>query len=185
MAWQNVPIPPPSGIAIVPLASGPAIVDMLADILVEVVAGGASVHFIHPLASADAVAFWQNSFAAAARGERVIFGAWEGEAVVGTVTLQLAMPPNQPHRAEIAKMMTRPGHHGRGIGRLLLEAAEARARVEGRSLLVLDTAVDGGASVFYARLGYVEAGVIPDYAIRPHGGLTGSRFFWKKLAPAP
>ena len=171
-------------IVIVPLAQEPDVVRMLADILIDVVADGGSVSFMHPLAPADATAFWESSLAAAARGERIVFGAFDGDEVVATVTLQLAMPPNQPHRAEIAKMMTRPSHRGRGIARRLLQAAEARAFAEGRSLLVLDTAVDDGASEFYARLGYVEVGVISDYAYKPHGGLTGTRLFWKRLAPA-
>jgi GNAT superfamily N-acetyltransferase len=171
-------------IEIAPLAPEPEVLNDLADILIDVVAGGASVHFMHPLSVADATTFWESSLAAAARGERIIFGAFDDGALVATVTLQLAMPPNQPHRAEIAKMMTRRSHRGRGIASRLLQTAEARAVTEGRSLLVLDTAVEDGASDFYARLGYVEAGVIPDYAYKPHGGLTGTRLFWKRLGAA-
>jgi len=170
-------------IVIAPLAPEPEVVRMLADILIEVVADGGSVSFMHPLAVADATAFWQGSLAAAARGERIVFGAFDGDEVVATVTLQLAMPPNQPHRAEIAKMMTRPSHRGHGIASRLLQTAEARAIAEGRILLVLDTAVDDGASAFYERMGYAEAGVIPDYAYKPHGGLTGTRLFWKRVGP--
>ena len=173
---------PEDAVVIAPLTAAPTIVAQLADILIEVVADGASVHFMHPLAVADAMAFWQTSLAAAERGERVIFGARDGDSLVATVTLQLAMPPNQPHRAEIAKMMTRPSHLRRGLAARLLAVAEARARAENRTLLVLDTAVDGGASALYARHGYVEAGVIPDYAFKPQGGLSGARFFWKRIA---
>jgi ribosomal protein S18 acetylase RimI-like enzyme len=171
-------------IVIAPLAPEPEVVRMLADILIEVVADGGSVSFMHPLAVADATAFWQGSLAAAARGERIVFGAFDTGTLVATVTLQLAMPPNQPHRAEIAKMMTRPSHRGRGIASRLLQTAEARAIAEKRTLLVLDTAVEDGASDFYARLGYMEAGVIPDYAYKPHGGLIGTRLFWKRVGPS-
>jgi ribosomal protein S18 acetylase RimI-like enzyme len=175
---------PAVGIAIMTLDRSPPTIATLADIMVEVVAGGASVHFMHPLAKTDAAAFWEGSLAAAERGERVVFGARDGDALVATVTLQLACPPNQPHRGEIAKMMTRPSHRGRGIATRLLRAAEGRAVAEGRTLLVLDTAVEDGASGFYERLGYTEAGVIPDYAFKPHGGLTGSRFFFKRIGAA-
>jgi ribosomal protein S18 acetylase RimI-like enzyme len=174
----------PPDIVIVPLAPEPEVVRDLAEMLIEVVANGASVSFMHPLSVADATAFWESSLAAAARGERIVFGAFDSGILVATVTLQLAMPPNQPHRAEIAKMMTRPSHRGRGIASRLLRTAEARAIAEKRSLLVLDTAVEDGASGFYAGLGYTEAGVIPDYAYKPHGGLIGTRLFWKRLGAA-
>jgi ribosomal protein S18 acetylase RimI-like enzyme len=173
-----------AGPLVTTLDRSPQTVATLAEIMVDVVAGGASVHFLHPLALSDATAFWEQSFAAAARGERIVFGGLDGGVLVATVTLQLACPPNQPHRGEIAKMMTRRGHRGRGIATRLLHAAEARAIAEGRTLLVLDTAVDDGASGLYERLGYTEAGVIPDYAYRPHGELTGTRYFYKRIGAA-
>ncbi len=170
-----------SEIVIAPLSMTPTIRAMLADLLVETVASGGSVSFMHPLAPAAAEAFWGGALAAAERGERIIFGAWDGDALVGTVTLLLDLPPNQPHRAEIAKMMTRVSHRGRGIATALLRAAETAAIEQGRSLLVLDTATDGGASALYARLGFTLAGEIPDYALKPHGGLTGTLIYWKHL----
>jgi ribosomal protein S18 acetylase RimI-like enzyme len=100
---------------------------------------------------------------------------------VATVTLLLDLPPNQPHRAEIAKMMTRVSHRGLGIATALLRAAEAAAMARGRSLLVLDTATEGGAAELYERLGYTRAGEIPDFALKPHGGLTGTLIYWKRL----
>src|SRR5215475_11949011 len=87
----------------------------LSEILVEVVANGGSVSFMHPLALAEADAFWERALAAAGRGERVVLGAFDGTALVGTVTVLLDLPPNQPHRAEIAKLMTRVSHRGRGV----------------------------------------------------------------------
>jgi ribosomal protein S18 acetylase RimI-like enzyme len=154
---------------------------MLSEVLIEVVASGGSVSFMHPLQPATARAFWEDSLAAAARGERIVLGAWEGEVLAGTVTLLLACPPNQPHRAEIAKLMTSPSRRGRGVAAALMRAAEALAVERGRTLLVLDTAVEGGASGLYERLGFTLAGTIPDYALKPHGGLTGTRIYWKRI----
>ena len=104
------------------------------------VANGGSVSFMHPLAPEVADAFWEGSLAAAARGERIVLGAFDGERLVGTVTLLLDCPPNQPHRAEIAKLMTRLSHRGRGVAAALMRAAEDLAGKRGRTLLVLDTA---------------------------------------------
>jgi ribosomal protein S18 acetylase RimI-like enzyme len=152
----------------------------LSDILVEVVASGGSVHFMHPLSIETADAFWERSLAAAARGERIMLGAFDGEHLIGTVTLLLDSPPNQPHRAEIGKLMTRISHRRQGVAKALMEAAERLAVEKARTLLVLDTAADGGASALYESLGYKLAGVIPDYAFKPHGGLTATMIYWKR-----
>jgi hypothetical protein len=168
-------------ISITALQSSPTIIATLSDILMETVAGGGSVSFMHPLPREIAAQFWQNSLASADRGERIVLGAFDGEELVGTVTLQLAVPPNQLHRAEIAKMMTRVSHRGRGIATALMRAAEALAREHGRTLLVLDTAVDDGASQLYEGLGFQLSGIIPDYAVKPHGGLTGAKIYWKRV----
>ena len=93
--------------------------------------------------------------------------------LVGTVSLLLDCPPNQPHRAEIAKLMTRPSHRGRGVAAALMRAAEENAIAQARTLLTLDTAAEDGASALYEKLGFTLAGTIPDYALKPHGGLTG------------
>ena len=169
------------GIVIKKIGASPDSCAALASRLVEVVAGGGSVSFRHPLAWEKAYAFWIESLAAAGRGERIVLGAWDGDALVGTVTLLLDQPPNQPHRAEIAKMMTRAGHRGRGIASSLLAAAEKAALAQGRSMLMLDTASEGGASSLYERHGFTLAGEIPDYALKPHGGLTGTRLYWKRI----
>lgn len=171
-----------SDIAISPLRPSPEVRAMLSEILIEVVAHGGSVSFMHPLAAATAAAFWDTSLAAAERGERIILGAWDGATLAGTVTLLLNCPENQPHRAEIAKLMTRVSHRGRGIASALMRNAEALAVARSRSLLVLDTATDGGASSLYEVLGFMLAGEIPDYALKPHGGLTGTKLYWKRIA---
>jgi ribosomal protein S18 acetylase RimI-like enzyme len=169
-----------SKIRIAPLQASAEMRQALSEILVEVVANGGSVSFMHPLAFEVADTFWAGALAAAARGERVVLGAFDGERLVGTVTLLLDCPPNQPHRAEIAKLMTRMSHRGRGVAKALIWAAERVAVERSRTLLVLDTAVEGGASSLYEGLGFTLAGVIPDYAFKPHGGLTGTMIYWKR-----
>jgi ribosomal protein S18 acetylase RimI-like enzyme len=171
-----------SQIRIAALSDSAPIRAALSAMLIETVADGGSVSFMHPLSEQDASEFWQGSLAAAERGERIVLGAYDGQDLVGTVTLLLNLPPNQPHRAEIAKMMTRVGHRKHGIATALLRAAESLAREHGRTLLVLDTAVDGGASPLYEGFGFQLTGIIPDYALKPHGGLTGTKIYWKRLA---
>jgi ribosomal protein S18 acetylase RimI-like enzyme len=167
-------------VRIVPLNTSPDAIAALSEILIEAVASGGSVSFMHPLAREAAENFWRESLASADRGERIVLGAVEGENLVGTVTLLLQLPPNQPHRAEIAKMMTRISHRGQGIAKSLMGAAECMAIERGRTLLVLDTAVEDGASGLYESIGFRLSGVIPDYALKPHGGLTGTMIYWKR-----
>ncbi|RUX04909.1 GNAT family N-acetyltransferase [Mesorhizobium sp. M00.F.Ca.ET.151.01.1.1] len=171
-------------IEIGPLTASRETLAMLTDLLVETVAAGGSVSFMHPLAAEAARAFWETSLAAAARGERMVLGAWDGGALVGTVTLLLDCPPNQPHRAEIAKLMTSVEYRGRGVGTRLMRAAERLAAEKGRTLLVLDTAAEEGASGLYEKLGFILTGEIPDYALKPHGGLTGTLIYWKRIGIA-
>ena len=154
---------------------------LLATLLVDTVAGGGSVSFMHPLAPDVAEAFWRKSLGAAARGERAVLGAWDGAVLAGTVTLLLDFPPNQPHRAEIAKLMTRLDRRGQGVATRLMRAAEDIAVGRGRTLLVLDTASEDGASGLYERLGFRLTGEIPDFALKPHGGLTGTLIYWKRI----
>ena len=168
-------------IAVTSLSASPETIAMLSEILIETVANGGSVSFMHPLAVDTASGFWRGALAAADRGERVVLGAWSGGVLAGTVTLLLDCPPNQPHRAEIAKLMTRLSHRGRGVAMALMRAAAALAVERGRRLLVLDTATDGGASRLYERLGFTLTGEIPDYALKPHGGLTGTLIYWKRI----
>lgn len=170
-----------SAIEISALNASPYIRKMLSEILIETVANGGSVSFMHPLPPEAANAFWDGALAAAGRDERIILGAWDGDVLAGTVTLLLDCPPNQPHRAEIAKMMTRLSHRGRGVATALMRAAEARAIERNRTLLVLDTATDGGAAGLYEKLGFALTGEIPDYALKPHGGLTGTLIYWKRI----
>ena len=173
-----------SAIRIEPLTASAATCAALGELLVETVAHGGSVSFMHPLSPAAAESFWHNALAAADRGERIILGAFDGDRLIATVTLLLDLPPNQPHRAEIAKMMTRLSHRHRGVATALLREAERLAISRGRWLLVLDTAEDEGAAGLYERMGFKLTGLIPDYALKPHGGLTGTLIYWKRLAEA-
>lgn len=159
-------------------AASSDVIGQLATLLVETVAQGGSVSFMHPLAPERAAAFWR---AALGDSGRTVFAAWEGQVLVASITLVTGLPENQPHRAEIAKMMVRPSHRGRGIASALLGAAEALARDLGRTHLLLDTATDGGAAGLYERHGYRRAGEVPDFALKPQGGLTGTLFYWKRI----
>jgi len=171
-------------IEIKPLGPSPANRAMLSGLLIEAVANGGSVSFMHPLSPEAADTFWENALAAAARGDRIVLGAFDGDLLVGTVTLVLDLAPNQPHRAEIVKMITRISHRGRGVATALLRTAESMAVARARTLLVLDTAADGGAAPLYEAVGFRLAGVIPDYSLKPQGGLTDVRFYWKRIAAA-
>ena len=168
-------------IQIKPLKSSPDSCAALSEMLIEAVRNGGSVSFMHPLPLQMAEAFWRDALAAADRGERIVLAAFDGEDLIGTVTLVLNLAQNQPHRAEIVKMMTRVSHRHRGIATLLLREAERMAIERGRWLLVLDTAEDEGAAGLYERMGFQLTGLIPDYALKPHGGLTGTLIYWKRL----
>ncbi|MCF4166880.1 GNAT family N-acetyltransferase [Zavarzinia compransoris] len=162
------------------LAADDATIEALAGLLVATVAAGGSVSFMHPLDPERARGFWRDSFARAASG-RIILGAWADGVLAGTITLDPCPMPNQPHRADIAKLMVAPGFRGRGIARALVLAAEAAARRLGRWLLTLDTAEEDGAAGLYQGLGYIPCGRIPDFALKPHGGLTATLLFYKRL----
>jgi len=156
---------------------GPA----LSDILIECVGLGASIGFLAPLSLEAASAFWAGCGRGLAAGQRLIWGAWEGEALVGTVQLVIDMPANQQHRADLVKLMTRPSARGSGIGSALTLAAEAEAVRLGRTLIVLDTVAGNPAQRLYERLGYTAAGVIPDYARSSAGPLEPTCILYKRL----
>jgi GNAT superfamily N-acetyltransferase len=156
-------------------------IDGLADVLIDCVEGGASVSFMHPLARARAVAFWRRVADSVAAGERALLIAEDAEGLCGTVQLVLEQPENQPHRAELSKMLVHRRARRRGLGAALMVAAEATARECGKTLLVLDTA-NPEAERLYERLGWCRVGVVPDYALLPHGGLCHTAFYYRNLA---
>jgi len=158
-------------------------IDGLADVLIDCVEGGASVSFMHPLARERAVAFWRRVGQGVAAGERALLIAEDARGVCGTVQLVLEQPENQPHRAELSKMLVHRRARRQGLGEALMRAAEDTARECGKTLLVLDTA-SADAERLYERQGWVRVGVIPDFALLPHGGLCGTTVYYRNLEGA-
>ena len=156
-------------------------IDGLAGVLVDCVAGGASVSYMAPFSHEDARGVFEVFAAEVEQGGRLLLAAFVDGNLVGTVQVILALPPNQPHRAEIAKLLVRRSARKRGIAELLMERAEAEARAEGRSLLVLDAVTGGDAARLYERLGWTTVGVIPGYALYPDGRPCDTTVFWKSL----
>jgi len=162
-------------------------VDMLAEVLHAVVHAGAGVSFVVPFSRDEARVYWRERIlpGVRARTRRVLVARW-GARIVGTVQLDLATPPNQQHRAEVAKMLVHPEARRRGVARALMTSLEAIARSEGRTLLTLDTVTGGNAEPLYRSLGYVTVGVIPGYArasLTPD--LEATTIMYKELAPSP
>ena len=161
-------------------ALGDADAAALADVLVDCVAGGASVSFMHPLARDSALGFWRMVGADVASGARALLVAEDGEGLCGTVQLLLDMPENQPHRADLQKMLVHRRARRRGVGAALMRAAEATARECGKTLLVLDTA-SAEAERLYERAGWTRVGTVPDYALLPQGGYCPTTFFYRRV----
>lgn len=155
-------------------------IEGLASVLIDCVEGGASVSFMLPLTRERAVAFWRRVARGVAAGERALLVAEDAQGVCGTVQLVLDQPENQPHRADLAKLLVHRRARRQGLGAALTRAAEATARECGKTLLVLDTASDEAGRV-YERLGWVRVGVIPDYALLPQGGLCATTVYYRDL----
>jgi GNAT superfamily N-acetyltransferase len=156
-------------------------IDGLAGVLIDCVEGGASVSFMHPLTRDRAVAFWRRVAEGVAAGERALLVAEDARGLCGTVQLVLEQPENQPHRADLAKMLVHRRARRQGLGAALMRAAEATARECGKTLLVLDTVTGGDAERLYERLGWERVGVIPGYALWPQGGLCSTTVFYRSL----
>jgi len=153
----------------------------LCDVLMDCVDGGASVSFMWPMTRERAEAFWRNVAGAVQRDERVIVVAEDDAGIVGTVTVILNLPENQPHRGEVAKMLVRRRARRRGVGAKLLEAAEAWARKRGKSLLTLDTVSGSDADRLYTRMGWKRVGEVPNFALWPDGRFCAATIFYKEL----
>lgn len=158
-------------------------IEQLADVLVNCVEGGASVSFMLPLTRERALAFWQRVAQGVAAGERVLLVAEDAQGIVGTVQLVIDQPENQPHRADLAKMLVHRRARRQGLGAALMCAAESLAADCGKTLLVLDTVTGGDAERLYAQLGWQRAGVIPGFALWPQGGLCATTVFYREIAP--
>jgi GNAT superfamily N-acetyltransferase len=156
----------------------------LSQVLLDCVEGGASVSFMWPLSLQQALAFWDGVLASAQRGERIVLLAEDSASgdIVGTVQVVFAAADNQPHRADIAKMLVHRRARRGGVGAALLQAAESAARAAGRTLLVLDTVTGGDGERLYTRLGWQRVGVIPGYALWPRGGPCDTTYFYKTLS---
>jgi GNAT superfamily N-acetyltransferase len=157
----------------------------LADVLIDCVERGASVSFMHPLSREKAEAFWADVAESVARGERILLTAELGGEIVSTVQIVFAGPENQPHRADIAKMLVHGRARRRGIAERLMRAAEEAARAAGKTVLVLDTVTGGDAERLYTRIGWTRVGVVPGFALFPDGRPCATTYFYKALGPRP
>jgi GNAT superfamily N-acetyltransferase len=158
-----------------------AIVDQLTEVLIDCVEGGASVSFMLPLSRNRARTFWREVAEGVAAGERALLVAEDARGVCGTVQLIFGLPENQPHRADLAKMLVHRRARRQGLGAALMRAAEATARECGRTLLVLDAVTGGDASRLYERLGWTRVGDIPGYALMPDGAPCGTTIYYRNL----
>ena len=156
-------------------------IEELADVLIDCVEGGASVSFMLPLSRDRALAFWRRVAQGVATGERALLVAEDALGICGTLQLVLDLPENQPHRADLAKMLV--AHRGRrqGLGAALMRAAESLGRECGKTLLVLDAVTGGDAARLYERLGWVRVGDIPGYALMPRGKFCSTTVFYRWL----
>ncbi len=154
----------------------------LTEVLIDCVEGGASVSFMHPLSQDKAGAFWQDVAHGVAAGKRILLVARGADGrIAGTVQLVLGQPENQPHRADVSKLLVHRRARKQGLGEALMKAVEQHARKAGKTTLVLDTATGGGAESLYERLGWTQCGCIPDYALWPDGGLCSTSLYVRSV----
>lgn len=164
------------------VARADALAQALSEVLIDCVEGGASVSFMAPLPPEKALAFWRGVVDGVVRGERVLIVAENGDGrIVGTVQLVISQPDNQPHRADVAKMLVHQSARRCGIAQRLMVAVDAAAREEGKTVLVLDTVTGGDAERLYQRAGWQRVGVVPKYALMPTGEFCATTFFYKQL----
>jgi GNAT superfamily N-acetyltransferase len=153
----------------------------LAEVLVDCVEGGASVSFMAPFTKPEAEEFFRKVIRGIEAGERILLAGFVEGKLVGTVQIVLATPPNQPHRADVAKLLVLRSARRSGLGSALMKHAEECAREAGKTLLVLDTVRGGSGKRLYENLGWTKAGVIPNYALFPDGSPCDTAIFWKSL----
>jgi GNAT superfamily N-acetyltransferase len=158
-----------------------AALDQLASVLVDCVEGGASVSFMSPFSQADGLAFFRKVASSVAAGDTVLLAATLDGQIVGTVQLGLDTPPNQPHRADIKKLLVHRSARGHGVGAALMAQVEEEARAHSRWLLVLDTVPGENGYRLYTRQGWKQTGLVPDYAMFPDGRLCDTAIMWKRL----
>ena len=156
-------------------------VEQLADVVLDCVGGGASIGFMHPFTRERALAFWRRVAAGVHAGHRLILVAEDERGICGTVQLALDLPENQPHRADLMKMMVHRRARRKGLGEVLMRAAEDAARECGRTVLVLDAVTDGDAARLYERLGWVRVGDVPNFALMPDGSPCSTTYYYRAL----
>ena len=160
---------------------GDSALDQLADVLVDCVEGGASVSFMSPFSRQQALIFFRKVAGSVVSGDTVLLAARLDGRIVGTVQLGVDMPPNQPHRADIKKLLVHRSFRGHGVGAALMAQVEEEARRRGRWLLVLDTVPDENGHRLYLREGWTQTGLVPNYALFPDGRLCDTAIMWKRL----
>jgi GNAT superfamily N-acetyltransferase len=153
----------------------------LAEVLVDCVEGGASVSFMSPFSQDQALAFFRNVASSVESGDTILLAATLDGRIVGSVQLGLDTPPNQPHRADIKKLLVHRSARGCGVGLALMARVEEEARRHSRWLLVLDTVPGENGHRLYLRAGWMQTGVVPDYALFPDGRLCDTAIMWKRL----
>jgi GNAT superfamily N-acetyltransferase len=153
----------------------------LAELLLDAVASGSGVNFLAGATHDEAAAWWAERIGQVRDGVVSVFVALDEGRVVGSVLLMRSRNPNSPHRAEIGKVIVLQSHRRRGIARALMDAAEARARADGRWLLLLDTVTGSAAEALYRATGWTAFGVVPNHALLPDGTPSPTTFFWKDL----
>ena len=153
----------------------------LVNVLTDCVEGGASVSFMSPLDRELAHSFWRNVARGVVSGERALLVAEDALGICGTAQLVLSQPPNQPHRADVSKVLVHRRARRRGLGAALMHAVEQTARECGKDLLVLDTVTGGDAQRMYERLGWVKVGDIPRYALMPTGEPCSTTYYYRDL----
>jgi len=162
-------------------APDPRQLEDLCALLIDAVEGGASLGFLKPMEPERARAYWETAARAVQAGDKALLVAEIEGAILGTVQVVLEMPQNQPHRGEISKMIVHTQVRQLGLGMRLLVAAEERAHIAGKSLLVLDTQTGSAAEHLYRKAGYTPLPPLPDYALTPDGVLAPTTIFWKRI----
>ncbi|HVE51730.1 MAG TPA: GNAT family N-acetyltransferase [Casimicrobiaceae bacterium] len=156
--------------------------DELVAILADAIESNASVGYILPIDATTIAGYWQKVIEEVAAGERYVFGTFVDDRLVGSVQLVPCAKPNQPHRADVQKLLVRSEWRGQGIGERLMIELEALALAQGRWLLLLDTRTGSKADALYTKWGWQVVGRVPDFALDPDGRLADCTFYWKRLS---
>jgi len=175
---------PVNGVEVLDAAAAESAIPRLSEILIACVEEGAGVSFLPPLAPEVARAFWRDTARDVAAGRKLLLASWADGVLAGTVTLALASPQNQQHRADVAKLLVHPTGRRHGLARRLMARLEPEALRVGRPLLTLDTRAGDRAEGLYRSMGWIELGTIPGYSLKKDGAYDSTLFMWKRLTEA-